>query len=58
MPQQKSAQASQNKTTAKEKTIMVSLDDFPIEISIVPKNMMVKPQVFIVDIKKRNLRRD
>ena len=50
----KKKQESSSKEEAKNKRYLIlTSDDFPIKITVVPKGMLVKPQELIIDIQPK-----
>lgn len=51
----KKKQESSNKEEAakNKRCLLLTSDDFPIKVTVVPKGMLVKPQELIIDIQPK-----
>ena len=49
----KKKQESVNKEDAKKRCLLLTSDDFPIKVTVVPKGILVKPQELIIDIQPK-----
>jgi len=49
----KQESSSKEKSVKSKRCMILTSDDFPIKVTVIPKGMLVKPQELIIDIQQK-----